>query len=210
MDLSDPISSVIPSSHGPVLEVLARTDVPLSGRTVASLTRGRVSQKQTNLTLRALVASGLVLQEAHPPANLYRLNRDHVAAGAVVSLASLRDLLLGRMRAALGAWGLAPEAAWLFGSLARGAGDVSSDVDVLVLRSDDVADEDSDWVRQVDTFSDDVRRWSGNECTIVDYTRAEFMALAEAGERLPSDIARDGIHLAGSEIPRSELRGASS
>jgi len=34
MDLSSPISSVIPSAQGAVLAVLARTDEPLSGRAV--------------------------------------------------------------------------------------------------------------------------------------------------------------------------------
>ena len=39
MDLTDPMQSVIPSAHGAVLSVLARTDEPLSGRRVAELTR---------------------------------------------------------------------------------------------------------------------------------------------------------------------------
>jgi hypothetical protein len=41
MDLSDPVSAVIPSAHGAVRAVLARTTEPLSGRKVAVLTDGR-------------------------------------------------------------------------------------------------------------------------------------------------------------------------
>jgi len=35
MDLGSPMSSVVPSAHGPVLAVLARTHAPLTGRTIA-------------------------------------------------------------------------------------------------------------------------------------------------------------------------------
>jgi hypothetical protein len=41
MDLTNPIQSVIPSAHGAVLNVLARTDEPLSGRRIAELTKPR-------------------------------------------------------------------------------------------------------------------------------------------------------------------------
>ena len=76
MDLSSPISSVIPSAHGPVLAVLARTSEPLSGRRVAALTDGKVGQRRANEVLGALADAGIVLREHRPPAKLYRLNRD--------------------------------------------------------------------------------------------------------------------------------------
>ena len=74
MDLANPMQSVIPSAHGAVLGVLARTDEPLSGRRVAELTRPRFTQTRVNAVLQNLAHAGIVLRESHPPANLYRLN----------------------------------------------------------------------------------------------------------------------------------------
>lgn len=213
MNLSDPIRTVIPSSHGPVLEVLARTETPLTGRTIASLTDGRVSVSQVSVALRELVANGLVLLTEHPPANLYLLNRDHIAAEAVEQLARLRETLLGRMRQRIACWEIAPAAVWLFGSFARGEGGPESDIDVLTLVPDGVeggADQDGlpypadqGWRDQIDRFSDEVYRWSGNDCRVVEYTEAEFEAMLDRDDRLAMDVARDGVHLGGKPLPKA-------
>jgi hypothetical protein len=101
------------------------------------------------------------------------------------------------MRTHLATWDPYPEGAWLFGSFARGEGDTSSDIDVLVLRRSGVDLSDPGWVVQLGSLSGDVRSWSGNPCVVTEYTTDEFEALAAAGERLPLDVARDGIPLAG-------------
>ncbi|MFV1971990.1 MAG: nucleotidyltransferase domain-containing protein [Acidimicrobiia bacterium] len=208
MDLSHPMTTAIPSSHGDVLEVLAHTDVALSARAIAALTNGRVSHTQVGNALRHLVSVGLVFRESHPPANLYQLNRDHVAADPVVAMASLRAALLGRMRSSVATWDPHADAVWLFGSFARGEGSADSDIDVLVLVPPSVDDDDPTWMNQLDKFSSDVQMWSGNSCRIVEYRRSEFDDLTDEGERLPRDIARDGIRLAGSDIPRVAIRRA--
>lgn len=200
MNLTDPIRSIIPSSHGPILQVLAATTAPLTGRTVASLTDGQVSQRQTSTVLRELVDSGLVTVQRHPPSNLYLLNRDHVAADAVIELASLRKRLMERLRTGLGRWNPAPEQAWLFGSFSRGEGDNTSDIDVLVIRPDGVDSDDPAWSDQVLTFSNDVLRWSGNRCNVIEYSRSEFDASARFGAHLVDDVVRDGVVLAGPPI----------
>lgn len=208
MDLSHPITTVIPSSHGDVLEVLTHTNVPLSARAVAALTDGRVSHTQVGNALRHLVSVGLVSRESHPPANLYQLNRNHVAADPVVVLASLRSVLLDRMRDAVAGWQPKADAVWLFGSFARGEGSTDSDIDILVLTPSNVDEDDPTWMNQIAMFSSDVQAWSGNSCTIVEYRRSEFDAFIDAGERLPRDIARDGVRLAGADIPRVAIRKA--
>lgn len=200
MDLSHPIDSVIPSAHGAVLAVLARTDRPLSGRRTAELVGGRVAQSRVNTVLRLLTEAGLVLVEEQPPAKLYRLNRQHVAAEAIVALAGLRDELLNRMRAHLATWPVPPVAAWLFGSAARGDGSPSSDIDVVVVRPDRVDADRADWTSQLDSFSAEVTAWSGNECAVIEYSQTELSELASAGERLISEIRRDAIHLAGARL----------
>ena len=203
MDLSDPIRTVIPSAHGPVLEVLARTDVPLTGRAVAALTAGRVSPARARQVLLDLVESGLVTAQDAPPARLYRLNRQHLAADAVTALASLRATLLDRMRAGCQTWATPARAVWLFGSLARGESTAESDIDVLVVRSDRVDADDPDWVEQLAVFAVQVRDWTGNACEVLEYGEAELSSLLDA--RLASDLRNHGMTLAGGS-PAGMLR----
>lgn len=199
MDLANPINSIISSGHGPVLAVLARTERPMSGRQIAELTRGQVSKTRVNEILRQLTDVGIVNCERHPPAKLYTLNRDHVAAEAVVALASLREKLLARIRDAVSTWAPAPRVAWLFGSFARGGGGVESDIDILVIRADDVDENDPGWAEQIDSLSTAVRVWSGNRCIVMEYSDSEFDKLIDSRERLPREVRRDAIHLGGIE-----------
>jgi predicted nucleotidyltransferase len=200
------VSSVIPSSHGAVLEVLARTEMPLSARAVAALTDGRVSHTQANTVLKSLTAAGIVSSESRPPANLYTLNRRHVAADPIVALVSMRTELLDRMHRAVASWDPEPAAMWLFGSFARGDATDDSDIDVLVIRPDSVGQDAPPWQKQITQFEQDVSDWSGNDCNAVEFSRSEFIELATAGERLPTDVARDGIHLFGDPLPRAAIR----
>ena len=70
MDLTDPMSSVVPSVHGTVLSVLARTRAPLTGRRVAELASSPASQRQVANVLTALTEAGVVLRETQGSANL--------------------------------------------------------------------------------------------------------------------------------------------
>lgn len=206
MQAAHAVSSVIPSSHGAVFEVLARTEVPLSARAVAALTDGRVSHTQANTALKSLVAAGIVSSESRPPANLYTLNRRHVAADPIVALVSMRTELLDRMRTTVESWDPKPAATWLFGSFARGDATLDSDIDVLVVRPDSVDQDAPAWQQQTAQFEQDVFDWSGNDCNAVEFSHTEFIELASAGERLPTDVARDGIHLFGDPLPRAAIR----
>ncbi len=199
--------------------MLARTEQPLTGRRVADLTDGRLSQKGTNLALRALVRAGLVLVEAHPPANLYRLNRQHLAAPSIDELVTLRARLIDAMRGDIGSWTIPAWGAWLFGSAARGDGDDASDIDVLVVRPDpaDAPDTAPDtvatapdsaavWDNQVDLFSAAVLAWTGNRCEIVEYRPGEFADLLAGEERLAIDLQADGVALTPRPLPRRSAR----
>lgn len=187
------------------MAVLARTDQPLSGRGVASLTNGRLSQKGTNLALRALVSAGLVLVESHPPAKLYRLNRRHLAACSIEALVTLREQLIDAMRRQLGGWAVPPWGVWLFGSAARGDGDEPSDIDVLIVRPRAVVDDDPAWLDQVDGFAGDVTAWTGNRCEIVEYGADVFDDLMASDERLAIDLRADGVALTSQRLPRQTV-----
>jgi len=208
VDLAHPVQSVIPSAHGAVLAVLARTTEPLSGRGVASLTRPSFGQRRVNEVLGELADAGIVLREARPPSNLYLLNRDHVAAEGVNALVGMWSTLLERMRAALDTWSTPPVAAWLYGSAARGEGAVGSDIDVLLVApagARETHEGQATWEQQTDAFAACVRAWSGNACELLEMSSSELEAAAARGERLVRDLRDHAVVLAG-EHPRSMLR----
>jgi len=204
VDLSFPMNAVVPSAHGPVLAVLARTSEPLSGRGLAELTRPAVSSRQVATVLAALAQSGLVERQRAGSGYLYRLNRDHVAASAVLELVGLRQALWDRMGAAIKAWTWRPAAVVVFGSAARGDGGLDSDIDVLVVRRDDVDADDGAWQRDLVAFAAKVQRWSGNSCEVLERSARQLAEMAQGGEVLIGDLRRDGVFLAGerSVLPR--------
>jgi predicted nucleotidyltransferase len=208
VDLTSPISSVIPSAHGAVLAVLARTSEPLSGRRVAALTNGKVGQWRANEILGALADAGIVLREHRPPAKLYRLNRDHVAATGIIALTEQWGTLLQRIRDELAAWSPRPVSACLFGSAARGEAGHGSDIDILLVPSEDVtASEGAEraWQQQVDRLAEHVRMWSGNTCEVLELTGAELGDAVARDDHLVRDLRQDAIALSGRDI-RAMLR----
>lgn len=208
MDLSHPISSVIPSAHGALLMVLARTTEPLSGRKVAELTVGRVGQWRANEILGQLADAGIVLREHRPPAKLYRLNRAHVAAPGILALAEMWSVLVQQIRDELAAWALPPVAACLFGSAARGEASGDSDIDLLLVRDDKVAGDEraeQGWQVQVDGLADNIRAWSGNTCEVLELTPNELRDAVARQDRLVRDLQRDAIVLGGRDV-RALLR----
>ena len=205
MDLSSPISSVVPSAYGPVLVALVRAGVPLSGRQVAGLVEGQVGRSRVNTVLAELAESGLVLREPHPPSVLYEFNRRHVAADYVAALADLRGLLITRIRDAVAGWSVPAAAVWMFGSAARGEGSTDSDIDILVVRPDRLDDEDDVWRSQLDQLAEDIRAWSGNPCELLEMSRSEVAESVRTNQRFANDLRQDALPLGGA-LPSSLLR----
>lgn len=197
MDLSSPISAVIPGGRGLVLAVLARTTEPLSGRRIAELAGDKVAKTRVNALLNELVETGVVLADEKPPAMLYRLNRGHLAAAAVEALATMRERLITGLRDVIGEWDPAVATAWLFGSVARGEGGVESDVDVAVVRPETVDPDDARWQDQLVHLGELILGWTGNEASVIGYSEAEVATLTATGQRIADSIHAEGIHLAG-------------
>lgn len=198
MDVSNPIADVVPSAHGPVLVVLASTSTPLTGRAIAELTRPRVSQPRVARILADLTEAGLVDRVQAGSASLFTLNREHLAARAVEDLATLRSQLWDRIATHAARWTHPPEAIIVYGSTARGDGGTASDVDLLVVRPASADQDDADWQRDVTALGMAVPRWTGNPCEILDRSPDELRDMASAGERLLSEIRRDGRAVVGS------------
>jgi predicted nucleotidyltransferase len=195
---------VVPGLHGRVLGVLARAGQPLTGRGVAGLLTSPASPSGVHKVLEDLVRNGVVTATPAGRARLYALNTEHVAYQAIEHLGRLRELLIERIRTEAESWEIPAEAVWLFGSTARGQGDADSDLDLLVVRPDDVDESDARWLDQLDTLSEHASVWSGNACEVVEYSAAEIRDLVKHGERLVTELRQDAVSIAGS-TPRQTL-----
>jgi hypothetical protein len=205
MNVSRAYSAVTPTVEGDVLVVLAGTTQPLTGRRVARLTR-RGSVAAVAKALDRLVRQGLVLRQEAPPASLYTLNRQHVAAPAVETMALIRTVLLNRLRDAFSTWNIPPLHASLFGSAAREDGDLDSDIDIFVVRPTGVDAENPTWNEQLQDIGDAVLAWTGNHAGIVDFAEQDIQRMRDESPPVLDDLRRDGIDLAGT--PLRELLGS--
>lgn len=196
VDVARPYTALCPSLESEVLVVLHGTTRPLTGREVARLAR-RGSQPGVRRALQRLVEHGLVDVREAGRALLYTLNRDHLAAPAVAILAAMRAELERRLRAEIEEWEIAPEHASIFGSAARGDGDTASDIDLFVVRPDQVDEGDSRWREQLDRLAADARRWTGNHVGISEVSKRELRRLRRERPPVIEDLRSDSVTLAG-------------
>jgi predicted nucleotidyltransferase len=195
MNLSRPWAPIRSPIDMEVVLVLRGTTRPLTGREVARLARAG-SQPAVNAALRRLAEEGVVRAEEAGNAYLYVLNREHVAAPALELLADVRTEFERRMRTEIAEWDIAPTHASIFGSAARGDGDVRSDIDIFVVRPAGVAEDDPGWREQLERLSDHVHAWTGNHAAISEVSAADVRRLRR--ERPPVDeLRRDAITLTG-------------
>lgn len=195
MDVSMPITTVVPSLDGPVLAALAATVEPV-GLSAVHARAGRGSKSGVRSVLLRMVEDGLV----HEVPGGYVLNRDHLAAPAVELLASLHGELINRIRGVVEKWPTPAALVGLFGSAARRDGDVDSDIDVLVVSDDpNLADH-------VDELAAQIRRWTGNRAQVIGRTPTEIARLRGAKERILAEWDRDLVVIAGERDALGRLR----
>lgn len=195
MFLNHPIEALASPDKARILTVLCRSGQPLSGRTIAALT-GSVSQPTVSRLLARFTSSGLVVRV---PGG-YLINREHLAYRAVDVLLESSSELCRRVDTAAAVWRNEPVAVVLFGSMARGEARPSSDVDVLVVRPLDVAVDDPQWAKDVATLAEQIQRWTGAACNVLEYDASELGHLAREGDPLVDALLRDGVTLAGADL----------
>jgi len=201
VNLSRPIEAVVPTLDGPVLQALAGTTAPVTGRQVHRMA-GAGSEAGVRKVLGRLVEQGLVHVSEAGASLLYVANRDHVAWPAVESLATLRRLLFDRITAAITDWEIKPLHASMFGSTARGDGDTRSDIDLFVIRPARTAEDSEPWASQIDPLRDAVANWTGNPCQVFQLDMNRLAEHAAVSDRLLDEWRRDAITLYGDE-PRN-------
>jgi predicted nucleotidyltransferase len=204
VDFIHPVEAVIPGTQGRVLAVLAETTAELNLRTVARL--ARVSPAQASRLLPGLVELGLVERREVPPSSLFRLNRKNVAARAVIELARSRDIALEQMSAAACDLPLPPVSVIVFGSFARREAERGSDIDAVVVRADEVDEDDDTWTAGVEQWRESVRAITGNAVEVIETDQAEVGAKLSGNQSLWREIARDGVVVHGATL--DELRDA--
>ena len=130
----------------------------------------------------------------------YVINREHLAYRSVDVLLESSSEFRRRIDTALAAWRNEPVAVVLFGSMARGEAGPSSDVDVLVVRPLDVAVDDPQWAEDVAARAEQIPRWTGAACNVLEYDASELGHLAREGDPLVDALQRDGVTLAGADL----------
>lgn len=171
MDVSSPISTVIPSLDGPVLACLAATTAPLGLAEIHRLA-GQGSKSGVRQVLIRMVESGII---SEIPGG-FVLNRLHISAQAIEILADLHGELIRRIRSSVEAWKSEVLLVGLFGSAARRDGNLSSDIDLLIVSD---ANGLIDFSEQLASL---ITSWTGNRAQIVAITRRELKRLQQAKE----------------------------
>jgi len=179
-----------------VLRVLAGADTAFSVRQ-AALIAGVSAPRALEIVDHA-AARGLVLVEQAGRSRMCRLNRDHIAADAIVALVTLRQRMLETLTADIGGWAIEPLHANLFGSAARGDGGADSDLDVLVVSKDNTPE--AAWQEQLYISGKRLERRIGNRASWFDISRADLDRSVAQREPVIADWQEDGIHLAGQPL----------
>jgi hypothetical protein len=191
------VEAVIPGAQGRILGVLARTTADLNLRTIARL--AGVSPAQASRVLPDLVALGMVERKETPPSSLFRLVDENVAAQLVRSLSGSYHEVLRRLGEEAARMSPAPASVIIFGSFARGDADADSDIDVLIVRADDVPDDEA-WASGLGHWWLRAARIAGNGVEVIeDDARTVGRKLRRSGP-LWGDIRREGIVVYGATL----------
>lgn len=206
MDFVHPVEVVIGGAPGRLLAVLAKITAPLTLRRLASL--AGVSPAQASRVMPRLVESGIVDRHEVPPASQFRLARENVAAQLLLSLADARSMALPQNGDAASVISPEPVSVIAFGSMARGEADTESDIDLAVVRADDVDDDDERWLDSIDGWRRQVRALTGNRVEIVEASISEAARKLRGRSELWQNIGREGVVVFG--LTLEELRAGAT
>ena len=192
------VEALIPGVQGRVLGVLARTETEMTIRTVASL--ADASPQQATVVVTHLVDLGVVSRREAGSSSLVRLERENEAARVVLALARLQESTMDRLTDVARHVVPVPVSLIVFGSFARGEADTESDLDILAVRSSEVAADDNEWIDSLGRWEVDARKIVGNPVNMMVVAFDEVPALLRRRSGPWQTIAREGIPLLGSPL----------
>lgn len=198
MDLGSPLRSLIPSLDSAVLETLAGTESSLSMSQIGHLA-GRGTRQGLNLVVERLVEHGIVTADPANRGSLYRLNREHVLADAILNACSARSTIFARLVNAVSGLIPQPVHASIFGSFARREAGPASDIDALVILSEEAAVDDQ-WFAAMRKLAEDVFAWTGNRLEYLVFTESELRDLIDRNETIVHSWLADSIVLLGESL----------
>lgn len=189
MNTTHPISALTPTLDAVVIEALERSTEPMTLVSIQELA-GAGSLSGLRRAARRLVEFGVVTASGAPPR--YALNREHLVYPAIQVLVSFRTRFYERVRHMVATWQHPVSLVGVFGSFARGEGDLDSDIDLLIVGgpSDD----------EVTGLADAVERWTGNPAQIVVLSEDEYQAIRASGESVAAEWDRDLVAVAGAAV----------
>lgn len=199
MNLNSPIGSLIPSMDGVVLEVLAGTHSAMGPTRIHELSH-RGSRPGISLALGRLVEQGLVLAEPTNYGHIYRLNRDHVLAPAVLAAVGAWEEFLRRLTTACRSLDPAPLSAALYGSVARHESGDASDIDLLIVVDETLDRHAPEWTDQTDELARRVRAWTGNRLEPIVVDANHLADLAIAGDPITLSLREEAVTLVGRDL----------
>jgi len=173
VDFSQPYRVITPTLEGPILSVLAEVTTPLTRGQIVSLVED-ASEAGVRKALARLVEQGIVIEHRFGKRYTYEANREHLLWPSVEGLFAARRRFRELVQGLVADWLVPPVSVELFGSLASGASDEGSDVDLIIVRPELDASLEETWDAQVADLHDRVVRWTGNACDIIVLGPAEF------------------------------------
>ena len=180
MNVESPITSVIPTLDGRVLEVAAASTIPLSLTEIHRRSTAGTLSGIRKVLIR-LVGEGVLFRQ---PGG-YVLNRDHIAVPAITALTSMRSVFFARLRSEVASWEWHPDLLGIFGSFARRSGDSQSDIDILLISPHGCPDE----LR--DRLCLRITAWTGNRVQVFDLTPSDVLRMQGQDEPLLDNWRRD-------------------
>ncbi len=190
MDLSAPISDVLPGHRGSVLAALLRLREPVTGRELAA--QAAVPPATARRIIDDLAEAGLIDLRPAGRAVGVTLNRRHLAVPALEQLAGMRAGLIERLRSTIAEWNVPAAGAWMFGSAARGDGDRHSDIDIVVVAH---RAPSAGWEEQIGDLAGLASASTGNKAQVLDYSRRRFRELVAASNPLVRALRAEGVEL---------------
>jgi predicted nucleotidyltransferase len=196
MNLSRPLENLLGKNTARILRRVALVNSDLTGRHIARL--ADVPVASASLVLANLVGIGLLTAQDAGPSRLYRLNRDHVLWQPINDLmatsSTIEDAIAEIVRGGVGDRATVA----LFGSFARGTAGSDSDIDLLIVWDEPVAEDER--YATLDALQEEIPRMTGNRLDIIELFQADLDRLIDHDDPLVESWREDARTILGVDV----------